>query len=107
MSALAAVDSENRDGLCLVRVVGEIDLSNTSLVTDLVSQSVPNDASGVVLDLSGTTYLDSSGISMIFRLAERLRYQRQSLRLVVPSDSPIRAVIELTHVSQVIPVLDD
>ena len=68
--------------------------------------AVPRDAAQVVVDLSATAYLDSSGIAMIFRLAERLRYSRQELRLVVPMDSPIRRVVELTNVQQVIPVED-
>jgi len=60
----------------------------------------------VVVDRSGTAYLDSAGIAMIFRLAERLSYSRPELRLVVPPDAPIRAVIRLTKLDQVIPVQD-
>jgi hypothetical protein len=51
-----------------------------------------------------TTYLDSAAIAAFFRLSQRLRDRRQDLRLVVPDGSPIRAVIELTRLSQVIPV---
>ena len=94
------------EGARLVRVTGEIDLSNAREVMDAIAEAVPNDVSVVVVDLSETTYLDSSGIAMIFRLAERLGYSRQELRLVVPSDAPIRAVLELTNLPQVIPVLD-
>ena len=107
MTELAAVSSQELQGFRWVRVHGEIDISNTDRVLDQISRSVPHDASLVVLDLSGTTYLDSSGISMLFRLAERLRYQRQTLRLVVPAKSPIRGVLELTRVSQVIPIQED
>ncbi|HSV40344.1 MAG TPA: STAS domain-containing protein [Nocardioidaceae bacterium] len=107
MTELASVDAQDLQGFRWVRVHGEIDISNTDRVTEQISKAVPHDASLVVLDLSGTTYLDSSGISMLFRLAERLRYQRQTLRLVVPAKAPIRGVIELTRVSQVIPVQDD
>ena len=53
-----------------------------------------------------TTYLDSAGIAGLFRLAERLRIRRQDLRLVVPPDSPIRAVLRLTHLDHVIQVDD-
>jgi len=60
----------------------------------------------VDVDRSGTAYLDSAGIAMIFRLAERLSYSRQEFRLVVPPDAPIRAVIRLTKLDQVIPVQD-
>jgi hypothetical protein len=58
----------------------------------------------VVVDLTGTTYVDSAAIASFFRLSQRLRDRRQDLRLVVPPASPIRAVVELTRLSQVIPV---
>jgi hypothetical protein len=43
---------------------------------------------------------------MLFRLAQRLNYNRQELQLVVPADAPIRAVIRLTKLDHVIPVRD-
>jgi hypothetical protein len=49
-------------------------------------------------------HLDSAGIAMIFRLAERLKYNRQELRLVIPQDAPIRVRVRLTKLDQVIPV---
>ena len=41
---------------------------------------------------------------MLFRLAERLSYNRQELHLVVPPEGPIRAVIHLTKLDQYIRV---
>jgi len=104
VSVLAQVDAMDLDGARLVRVRGEIDLSNARDVMDAIGCAVPSHASLIVVDLSDTSYLDSSGIAMIFRLAERLHYSRQELRLVVPADAPIRKVLELTNVPQVIPV---
>ena len=106
MSELVRVLSEDVEGMRVVRVLGEIDLSNTDEVREAISAAAANDVSSVVVDLSGTTYLDSSGIAMLFRLAEGLRYRRQTLRLVVPPDAPIRRVLEITRVPQVIPVQD-
>ena len=90
-------------GTEVVRITGEIDLSNAAQVRDAIGAALP-DLPVVVLDLTGTEYLDSAGIAMLFRLAERLSYNRQELQLVVPSDAPIRAVIRLTKLDQVISV---
>lgn len=106
MSELARVDVGDLDGAKLVRVSGEIDLSNVREVRDAISRAVPTEAHLVVLDLTETAYLDSAGIAMIFRLAERLGVRRQELQLVVPDDAPIRAVLRLTSLDRVIPVLD-
>jgi hypothetical protein len=55
---------------------------------------------GVVSD---TDYLDSPGISMLFQLAARLRHGRRELRLVLPTEAPIRRLVELTNVNRVVP----
>ena len=87
----------------VVIVTGEIDLSNAARVRDAIGAALP-DLPEVCVDLSGTDYLDSAGIAMLFLLAERLSYNRQELRLVVPVDGPIRAMIGLTRLDQVIRV---
>jgi len=104
VSELARVRTHRDGPTQLVRITGEVDLSNAHDVIDAVGHAVPDDVTRVVLDLSGTTYMDSAAIATLFRLGERLRDRRQDLRLVVPATSPIRAVIELTRLSHVIPV---
>ena len=104
MSELAQVEAEDLGSTCRVRVSGEIDLSNAHEVLDRIASWIPTDARVVLLDLSETVYLDSTGIAMVFRLAQRLSNARQDLRLVVPRDARVRAVIDLTDVGQVVPV---
>ncbi|NUO90712.1 MAG: STAS domain-containing protein [Dermatophilaceae bacterium] len=104
MSELARVRTQRDGPTQLVHITGEVDLSNARDVIDAVGHAVPDDVTLIVLDLTDTTYVDSAAIAALFRLAERLRDRRQDLRLVVPQHSPIRAVVELTRLSQVIPV---
>jgi anti-anti-sigma factor len=106
VTELARVEASTFDGTEIVRVLGEIDLSNAAQVRDAIGAAMPDLATEVIVDLSGTAYLDSAAVAMFFRLAERLRYNRQELRLVVPPDTPIRAVIRLTKLDQVISVTD-
>jgi anti-sigma B factor antagonist len=96
--ARVALDSNQ-----IVTVTGEIDLSNAARVRDAIGAAIP-DLPEVCVDLSGTEYLDSAGIAMLFLLAERLSYNRQELQLVVPPDAPIRAMIRVTKLDQVIRV---
>ena len=105
MTELARVETSTENGKEVVRVEGEIDLSNVDAVRDAIGAALP-DLPEVVLDLTALEYLDSAGISMLFRLAERLSYNRQELRLVVPPDATVRAVIRLTRLDQVITVED-
>ena len=60
----------------------------------------------VIVDLGPVTFMDSSGIAMLLRLAARLQVRQQQIRVVVPVNSPIRRVLELTNVDHVIPIDD-
>lgn len=88
----------------LARLSGDVDLANARSVKERLLEAVPNTASGLVLDLSATHHLDSSGVRLIFELAERLGNRRQELQIVVPGESNIRRVLLLTEVDSVVPM---
>jgi anti-sigma B factor antagonist/stage II sporulation protein AA (anti-sigma F factor antagonist) len=107
---LARLEFEERGRALLVRVEGEIDLSNAQDIRSDVTDAVPQGAAGVVLDLTATTYLDSSGIRLLFDLAQRLHARRQQLVLVVTDEALVRRVIVLTKLDDAVPLhttLDD
>ncbi|RZU10175.1 anti-sigma B factor antagonist [Kribbella rubisoli] len=104
MTAYAEVDAWTSKGVQVVRISGEVDLTNAAEVREVISRIASVDESVIAVDLTETAYLDSSGIAMLFRLAERLTQSRQELRIVVPPDSPIRAALELTDLPRTIPV---
>jgi anti-anti-sigma factor len=91
----------------LARITGAVDLSNVEELGRQVEQSVSNRARGLVLDLSGVTYLDSTGLRLIYRLARQLGDRQQRLRLVVPETSRIRRVLTLAGVGTVAQVVQN
>jgi anti-anti-sigma factor len=95
MSGLARVDVEPADSASVFRLSGEIDMSNADELFAAIGSSVPIGTSRLVVDLSPTTYIDSAGVRLLFRLASRAVARRQELLIVVPEASPIRAVLEL------------
>jgi anti-sigma B factor antagonist len=104
MSEGDIVRAENRDGVVVARIVGEVDLSNAPRVEALLARAVPNDAVGVVVDLSETTYLDSSGVSLVFQLAEQLQTRQQQMRVAAPDDAPLRRVLRVVNLESVVPI---
>jgi len=104
MAPLEELGFEPRGDVVLARVSGEIDLSNAPSVRERLLDAVPNSASALVLDLSATAYLDSSGVRLIFELAQRLDSRNQRLELVVPDHSVIKRILVLTEVHQVVPM---
>ena len=103
---LAKIQVEVDEGTVVANIVGEIDPSNARDVGRRLTEAVPNDAHIVVIDLAGVRFLDSSGVQMLFELAERLTGRQQRLRLVVPPDSPARRVLDIVAFSETAPVLD-
>lgn len=104
MSAPAEIAVERHGGHVVARLDGEVDVTNVDRVGVEVLASVPNEALGLVVDLSGTRYLDSAAIELVFDLARGLARRRQALALVVPPASPLRHVLELTDVGSVAPL---
>jgi anti-anti-sigma factor len=96
---------DDADGVIVARISGEIDLSNAREVGEELAHSVPNTALGVVIDLTATEYLDSSGVHMIFDLAQRMGRRQQAVRVVVPEGAPIRRVLRIVELDEVVPVL--
>jgi anti-sigma B factor antagonist len=104
MSDLARVETERQGSFCFVRLYGEVDISNVQEVSVAIEGVPANATSGVIVDLTNTAYLDSAGVGLLVRLAERLRGRRQKFGLLVPADSPVRAVLELTGLQRVMPL---
>lgn len=101
---IGEVDVELRSGIPVAFVRGEIDLSNVATVRDRLTDGVPASAPGLVVDLTETRYLDSSGVRMLFEIAELLRVRRQALRLVAGDTGIVRRVLALTRLDDGVPL---
>jgi anti-sigma B factor antagonist len=104
LDRLAHVRRESVEGVPVVRLDGDIDISNAQDLGDALAASIGNDVPGLVLDLSALDYLDSAGVHLILDLAGRLRVRRQQLRLVAPDDAPLRVVLDITAVEKRVPL---
>lgn len=83
--AALAIAEDAQGDLVVLRAVGEVDLTNA----DTLQRSVEGTtAQRVVLDVSGLTYLDSSGIRAIERGFRALRAEQRRLVVVAPPETP-------------------
>ena len=58
--------------MVVARLTGEVDMTNAAYIGDELTKAVPNEALGLVIDLTGTRYLDSAAIELLFELARKL-----------------------------------
>jgi anti-sigma B factor antagonist len=91
--SLADVRYAERDGVVIASVTGEIDMSNDDSLRLDIEKRMGNEALGLVVDLSGVGYLDSSGIHLLYQLSDRLNSRGQRVAIVVPEDSPVEATL--------------
>jgi anti-anti-sigma factor len=90
------------DGVVVASLSGEIDLSNAAEITDALLGGVPNEALGLVVDLSEVSYIDSAGVRMLAELDHRLGWRAQALRVVAPEESRSRRVLEIAGLELVL-----
>jgi anti-anti-sigma factor len=101
---MSPVDIEEAEGVVTARLEGEIDMANARDIGARIVAAIPNSTLGVVLDLSGTTYLDSAGIQVIFDLAERLSSRQQQFRVAVPEGARVRRVLDIVRLEGTVPI---
>jgi anti-anti-sigma factor len=104
MSLLADVMMDEQEGVPVARIRGEVDVSNADELGLQLHASVPNAALGLVLDLTETTYFDSSGVRLLFDLGERLSRRQQSLRVVVSEGSVLADLLQPINFTVFAPV---
>jgi len=104
MPELARLSFESDGDIELARVAGEVDSSNVADLSQQLLDAVSNRARALVLDLTETSYIDSSGISLIFDAAARMRNRHQQLRLVVKPKSFVGEVLAAVSMEDSVPI---
>lgn len=104
---IGSVRLAERGGFVVASLTGEIDLSNATDVQTAIEEAVANTHRGVVVDLTDAGYLDSSAITVLFRLLRQTRARNQQFRVVLPKESPLRRVIYLTELPELVEVYEN
>ena len=94
----AVEGAQDPSGARVVKLIGEIDLSNADTLGDTLA-GITGDGGHLVIDLSALEFMDSSGIAMLLRAAGRAL----SIEVRNPSDV-VRRIIECTGLADVLPI---
>ena len=82
---------EERDGAVIVRLAGELDLYNAHAVRDELLAAADRGPERLVVDLSGLTFIDSTGLGVLIEARTRLSNRRAFL-LAAPGLETRRAL---------------
>ncbi len=100
------MDVEHRGETVVVRLYGDIDLANAREVRSGLDKAPGPTTAGMVVDLSQTRYVDSTGVSVLVKVAREFHARRQRVCLVAPPEGPVRRVLEIVQLSRLTPVHD-
>lgn len=93
----------------IVTVIGDIDLFTTPEFKQAVADAMSHDTETVVIDLSGSSFMDSSSLGVLIGAHRRLARRGRPLTVVCDNEA-IRKVLRVTGldgVFDVVPSLSD
>jgi anti-anti-sigma factor len=97
-----AVRVEQDGDALVVSAMGELDLLNAKTLEVELRKAIAGDASGVILDLGGVTFVDSAGLRVVLLMAKQSLRNGGRLRLLRGS-APVERVIEGSGVRHLLP----
>jgi anti-sigma B factor antagonist len=92
---------QDESGIPVVKIAGEVDMSNADLVRKAVEPVIERKPGRIVFELGELEFMDSSGLAMLLGVAERIT--------VVELKSPrplVRRILELTGLTTAFVITD-
>ena len=93
------------DGLVIVALKGDIDQEYSASARDIFLKAV-DEGAGVVVDLSGVTMIDSSGVAGLLEAFQSARHRGKGFILASVNESVLR-VLKLARLDTVFEIVDD
>ena len=97
------IDVTERDGCTVVAVKGEVDLATAPTLKNRLLELVANGSREIVVDLSSTDFLDSTGLGAVVAAYKRVRAHEGNLSLVATA-ARVKRVFEITNLDRVVPI---
>jgi anti-anti-sigma factor len=92
------IESAPEDGLCVLSLVGEVDIATADELVEAGRRCLDR-ADRVELDLSGLTFIDSSGLGALVRIRNEAAEQAKSMVLTHVSAAAAR-LLQITGLDQ-------
>jgi anti-anti-sigma factor len=97
-----------RNGRVMVaRMPVEVEITQAPLLRAQLMQALENHDLGLVIDLTATKYLDSSGVNMLFELGEVLAARQLRMTVVMPQGGLVERVVSIVDLGSAMPIHRD
>ena len=95
------------NGVPVVAAPGEIDISNADWLDAVLREAAARGHATFVVDMTGTQFCASAGLSVLVRAHKRALADGGELRLVIPASAAVLRVFALTGIDRLIPNFTD
>src|ERR671937_1593958 len=85
-----ALEQHALDGVDVIAVTGELDLATAPRLSKRLNVATLSGAGGVIVDLSETAFIDSSGLHALMVAARQLARRERVLTIVCPPGRALR-----------------
>jgi anti-sigma B factor antagonist len=97
------IDVTDHGGCTVVAVRGEVDLATAPALKNRLLDLVTSGVTEIVVDLTETDFLDSTGLGAVVAAYKRVRAHDGHLRLVATAPR-VKRVFEITSLNRVVPI---
>ena len=92
--------------IAILSLTGEVDVANAAQVRDAALKLIADGAKCLMVDLSGTEYMDSTGLGTLVGLHKRLR--ESGGQVVIAGAQPrVKRIFDITGLTQVFRMHED
>lgn len=102
------VDRAQSAARTVLTVHGELDVATVAVLRAVVDSALASSPPALVLDLTGTAFIDSRGCRELARAAKAGRTTGTDVALVVPpANRAVRKIVDFMQFGALLPVHDD
>ncbi|GED83210.1 STAS domain-containing protein [Streptomyces sp. 6-11-2] len=89
----------------IVEIHGEVDVYTVPRTREHLGKWIQAGRHRLIVDLTGTTFMDSTGLGLLVGIHKRIRARAGALKLVITNPN-IRRIFNITSLNQVFPIYD-
>ena len=98
-----AIDTEHEADRTVLRITGDLDLETAPRLASHAEPILDSGTGGLLIDLRRVTFIDSSGLSALIRLTQRMGAANRPFQIIKPPPV-VGKVFEITGLNQVLPL---
>jgi anti-anti-sigma factor len=100
------VQEERQGNISIISITGSIDALTAEDLVSVLDQSITDDYTRIIGDLSGVDYMSSAGLRAILKTLKASRAAAGDLRLAAPTEG-VRSLLDMSGFASIVQIYDD